>query len=73
MKYKVGDQIKIIAFPDAHMNGKIGVVIAIPPSKMFIAEVRISSEWCCFMYEGEIEPYLKVGEQLLFEWVYDEV
>ena len=70
MKYKLGDKIKIINFPDAYMNGLIGVIVK-ESQGLWDCRIRVTAEeehkgWECWMNECEIEPLIKVGKQLLF-------
>lgn len=66
MGFKIGDKVKLIDCPTKSKIGKIGVIVKIyPPDSGCQYRVRIGMGWSCPMYEKEIEPVLKIGEQLL--------
>ncbi len=73
MKYKLGDKIKIIDFPSSDMNGLIGVVVN-ESKGLWDCRIRVTAEgkhknWDCWMSKHEIEPLIKIGEQLLFPFM----
>lgn len=71
-KFKIGDKVRIVKFPDSHMVGEICEVVDIEgyPSK-FVCRVETINvkHWGCLMYPGEIEPCLRKDEQLLFPFM----
>lgn len=75
MKYKIGDRIKIINFPDPKMNGCIGKVIS-EANSLFVCEIRLDkgkyNGWTCFMNDCEIRSCRVVGEQLLFDFMKED-
>ena len=66
MKFKEGDKVKIITVDlGSNMKGKIGFVIKVyPPDTGGKYRVKVGA-WECPMYERELEPLIKIGEQLL--------
>jgi len=67
-KFKIGDRVKIVKFPNKRCIGYICEVIddKITGTNFCCKVVAISNpEWRCVMKSDEIELCLKRGEQLL--------
>ena len=71
---KVGDKVRVVKFPDEDTVGKIGEVTKVDGHPMFPYEVKLVSNhnWICSMYSNEIEPLIKVGQQLLFSFMSED-
>jgi len=71
MELKVGDKVRIVKFPDKDIVGLIGEVIRVDNHPVCPYEVKLVSNqfWVCSMYPSEIEPLIKVGQQLLFSFM----
>lgn len=68
-KFKIGDKVRIIDCPCKSKIGEIGRVIEVyPTGSKCECRVAVGIYWSCPLYESEIEPVMRVGEQLmLFE------
>ncbi len=74
-KFKVGDKVRIVKFPDITVIGQIArVTYSYNCSSTFICDVQLlsNSDWECPMKANEIECAIKVGEQLLFDFMNKE-
>jgi len=71
MNFKIGDKVRIVKFPDEDIVGLIGKVTEIARNPMFACDVKLVSDpnWICSMHSHEIEPLIKVGQQLLFSFM----
>lgn len=71
MKLKIGDKVRIVKFPDEDIVGQIGEVVEAANNPLFVYGIKLVSnqDWICSMYVHEIEPFIKVGQQLLFSFM----
>lgn len=66
MKFQVGDEVRIIKFPDRYYIGCTCVVTDTQQYCDFCCTVKqVSTGWECLMRAGEIEPVIRIGDQLL--------
>jgi len=66
MNFKIGDKVKIVSSYFMSKKGKIVTIINIYPSGSG-CKYRIKDDkgWECPMYEKELQPMIRKGEQLL--------
>lgn len=74
-KFKVGDKVRIVNFHDEEVIGKTGIIIGVEDAW---SEYNYYMKWDTIpfpynetipLYKNEIEPAVKVGEQLLFDFM----
>ena len=70
MKYKVGDRIVCVKFPDSNIIGEVGYVnrVFCSPTARYVVEAKFPGLPDCPMRAEEIESYHK-EEQLLFPFM----
>jgi len=68
MRFKKGDKVKIVKFIHRNRIGQVGVIIETYfmkfPKTKYPYRIKVG-RWDCPMMENELEPAVKVGEQLL--------
>lgn len=70
MKFKVGDKVRILSYPNPKREGQIAVINRVySPGNSFQYSIIIGDTWASSVYETEIEHAVKVGEQLLFPFM----
>ena len=69
-KFKIGDKVRIVSYPNPKRVGQIAVIDTIcPMGSKFQYVLTIGNSWVSSVYKNEIESVLRKGEQLLFEFM----
>lgn len=70
MKYDIGDKVRVVSYPNPERVGQIAIVHTIyPKGCTYQYLITMGEDWASSVHEREIEPVLKIGQQLLFEFM----
>lgn len=72
MKFKVGDKVRIVKFPDTDVVGREAIIISVYcDSDLYPYRIEdfLNSSWGCLVLANEIEKVTTKGQQLLFSFM----